>query len=94
MLYENVSNFYLLLFMIFGNILYSQSTNNVWKEVETETEKLKKAVDTKNESAEAESYYNIGETFFNNRNFSKSEEYFLKSKTIYEKLNDKQNLKK
>ena len=80
--------------MIFGNILYSQSANNVWKEVETETEKLKKAVDTKNESAEAESYYNIGETFFNNRNFSKSEEYFLKSKTIYEKLNDKQNLEK
>lgn len=80
--------------MIFGNILYSQTTNNVWKEVETETEKLKKAIDTKNETAEAESYYNIGETFFNDRNFSKSEEYLLKSKTIYEKLNDKQNLEK
>jgi tetratricopeptide (TPR) repeat protein len=80
--------------MIFGNILYSQSTNNVWKEVETETEKLKKAIDTKNEAAEAESYYNIGETFFNDRNFSKSEEYFLRSKNIYEKLNDKQNLEK
>lgn len=84
----------LFLFMIFGNILYSQTTNNVWKEVEAESEKLKKAVDTKNESAEAESYYNIGETFFNDRNFSKSEEYFLKSKNIYEKLNDKQNLEK
>ncbi|MFC0427170.1 histidine kinase [Chryseobacterium scophthalmum] len=80
--------------MIFGNILYSQSTNNVWKEVEAESEKLKKAVDTKNESAEADSYYNIGETFFNDRNFSKSEEYFLKSKNLYEKLNDKQNLEK
>ncbi|OBW42751.1 Sensor histidine kinase YpdA [Chryseobacterium sp. MOF25P] len=80
--------------MIFGNILYSQSTNNVWKDVESETEKLKKAVDTKNESAEAESYYNIGETFFNDRNFSKSEEYFIKSKNLYEKLNDKQNLEK
>lgn len=86
--------FIFFLFMIFGNILYSQSTNNVWKEVETETEKLKKAIDTKNEAAEAESYYNIGETFFNDRNFSKSEEYFLRSKNIYEKLNDKQNLEK
>lgn len=86
--------FILFLFMIFGNILYSQTTNNVWKEVEAESEKLKKAVDTKNESAEAESYYNIGETFFNDRNFSKSEEYFLKSKNLYEKLNDKQNLEK
>lgn len=84
----------LFLFIIFGNILYSQSTNNVSKEVEAESEKLKKAVETKNESAEAESYYNIGETFFNNRNFSKSEEYFLRSKNIYEKLNDKQNLEK
>ncbi|MNU15484.1 Sensor histidine kinase YpdA [compost metagenome] len=84
----------LFLFMIFGNILYSQSTNNVSKEVEAESEKLKKAVETKNESAEADSYYNIGETFFNNRNFSKSEEYFLRSKNIYEKLNDKQNLEK
>jgi len=80
--------------MIFGNILYSQSTNNVSKEVEAESEKLKKAVDTKNEAAEADSYYNIGETFFNDRNFSKSEEYFLRSKNIYEKLNDKQNLEK
>ncbi|VXB89987.1 Tetratricopeptide repeat-containing protein [Chryseobacterium sp. 8AT] len=80
--------------MIFGNIMYSQSTNNVSKEVEAESEKLKKAVDTKNESAEADSYYNIGETFFNDRNFSKSEEYFLKSKNLYEKLNDKQNLEK
>lgn len=86
--------FILFLFMIFGNILYSQSTNNVSKEVEAESEKLKKAVDTKNESAEADSYYNIGETFFNDRNFSKSEEYFLKSKNLYEKLNDKQNLEK
>ncbi len=86
--------FILFLFMIFGNVLYSQSTNNVSKEVEAESEKLKKAVDTKNESAEADSYYNIGETFFNDRNFSKSEEYFLKSKNLYEKLNDKQNLEK
>ncbi|MCC9034148.1 histidine kinase [Chryseobacterium sp. Ch-15] len=86
--------FIFFLFMIFGNILYSQTTNNVWKEVEIETEKLKKAIDNKNEAAEAESYYNIGETFFNDRNFSKSEEYFIKSKNIFEKLNDKQNLEK
>ncbi|MGO4709410.1 histidine kinase, partial [Chryseobacterium sp. 2TAF14] len=82
--------FILLLFSV--NNLYSQSRDT--KEIVAETTKLKKAVDTKNESAEAESYYNIGETFFNERNFSKSEEYFIKSKTIYEKLNDKQNLEK
>ena len=85
--------FFVLVFMMISvNTLYSQSKET--QEVVAETSKLKKAVETKNESAEAESYYNIGETFFNDRNFSKSEEYFIKSKNIYEKLNDKQNLEK
>lgn len=84
--------FAFIFMMISVNNFYSQ--NKATQEVVAETSKLKKAVDTKNESAEAESYYNIGETFFNNRNFSKSEEYFIKSKNIYEKLNDKQNLEK
>ncbi|WP_332454678.1 histidine kinase [Chryseobacterium aquaticum] len=78
--------------MIFVNNLYSQ--NKATQEVVAETSKLRKAVNTKNESAEADSYYNIGETFYNNGNFPKSEEYFIKSKNIYEKLNDKQNLEK
>ena len=89
----NLVRFFVLVFMMISvNTLYSQSKET--QEVVAETSKLKKAVETKNESAEAESYYNIGEKFFNDRNFSKSEEYFIKSKNIYEKLNDKQNLEK
>ncbi len=89
----NLVRFFVFVFMMISvNNLYSQSKET--QEVVAETSKLKKAVETKNESAEAESYYNIGETFFNDRNFSKSEEYFIKSKNIYEKLNDKQNLEK
>ncbi|MFL9833436.1 tetratricopeptide repeat-containing sensor histidine kinase [Chryseobacterium terrae] len=84
---------FVFIFALFSvNILYSQ--NKATQEVVAESSKLKKAVDTKNESAEAESYFKIGETFFNDRNFSKSEEYFVKSKNIYEKLDDKQNLEK
>ncbi|NMR34441.1 histidine kinase [Chryseobacterium aquaticum] len=83
---------FVFIMMVFVNNLYSQ--NKATQEVVAETSKLRKAVDTKNESAEAESYYNIGETFYNNGNFPKSEEYFIKSKNIYEKLNDKQNLEK
>ncbi|MGI9650749.1 histidine kinase [Chryseobacterium sp. RLHN22] len=84
--------FTFILFLFSANILHSQSRDT--KEIVAESSKLRKAVDTKNESAEADSYYNIGETYFNIGNFPKSEEYFIKSKNIYEKLNDKKNLEK
>lgn len=80
--------------MISGNRLYSQANNSVVKEVQAETTNLKKAFDNKDDAAEADSYYNIGEVYYNSGNFSKSEEYLTKSKNIYEKLNDKQNLEK
>lgn len=64
------------------------------EEVQVETKKLKKAMDTKNEPAQADSYYTIGETFFNGGNFAKSEEYYTKAKKLYEKLNDKPNIEK
>lgn len=84
--------FAFIFLMISVNNFYSQS--QATQEIQEETKRLSKAVDTKNESAEADSYYNIGETFYNSGNFPKSEEYFIKSKNIYEKLNDKQNLEK
>ncbi len=79
--------------VIFGNTAYSQS-NNVAGEVRMQTKKLERAVDIKDEYAEADSYYNIGETFFKDGNFRKSEEYYTKAKTIYEKLNDRPNIEK
>ncbi len=82
----------LFLVMAFGNAMYSQS--KVVDEVQVQSKKLKKAVDTKDESAQADSYYTIGETFFNDGNFRKSEEYYTKAKNIYEKLNDKPNIEK
>jgi len=78
--------------MLFGNMVYSQS--KVVEDVQVQSKRLKKAVDTKDESAQADSYYNIGETFFNDGNFRKSEEYYAKAKNIYEKLNDKPNIEK
>lgn len=87
-----VSIFVLFLVMTFGTVAYSQS--KVVEEVQVQSKKLKKAVDTKDELAQADSYYNIGETFFNDGNFQKSEEYYTKAKNIYEKLNDKPNIEK
>ncbi|MBO9693659.1 histidine kinase [Chryseobacterium sp.] len=89
--------FTLFLLVLWGNTLFSQTTNNsstAVEEVQVETKKLKKAMDTKNEPAQADSYYNIGETFFNSGNFPKSEEYYTKAKKLYEKLNDKPNIEK
>ncbi|BFO66807.1 histidine kinase [Chryseobacterium sp. KCF3-3] len=89
--------FTIFLLGLLGNIIYSQTTNNstaAVEEVQVETKKLKKAMDKKNEPAQADSYYNIGETFFNSGNFAKSEEYYTKAKKLYEKLNDKPNIEK
>ncbi|KQM47102.1 histidine kinase [Chryseobacterium sp. Leaf201] len=85
--------FLLLLLMLSGSTMYSQAVN-VAQEVQTQSKKLQKAVDTKDESAQADSYYRIGEAFFNDGNFSKSEGYFSKAKTIYEKLKDNPNIEK
>lgn len=79
--------------VIFVNMVHSQS-GNVVGEVRMQTKKLEKAVDTEDESAQADSYYNIGETFFKDGNFRKSEEYYAKAKAIYEKLNDRSNIEK
>ncbi|MGE8511145.1 MAG: histidine kinase [Chryseobacterium culicis] len=89
--------FTFFLLALWGNTIHSQTTNNssaAVEEVQVETKKLKKAIDTKNEPAQADSYYNIGEIFFNNGNFPKSEEYYTKAKNLYEKLNDKPNIEK
>lgn len=82
-----------MLLMLAGNTLYSQAVT-VAQEVQTQSKKLQKAVDTKDESAQADSYYRIGEAFFNDGNFSKSEGYFSKAKIIYEKLKDNPNIEK
>ncbi|MDR6456943.1 tetratricopeptide (TPR) repeat protein [Chryseobacterium vietnamense] len=89
--------FTIFLLVFWGNMIHSQTTNNssaAVEEVQVETKKLKKAMDSKNEPAQADSYYNIGETFFNGGNFPKSEEYYTKAKKLYEKLNDKANIEK
>lgn len=85
--------FTIFLLMILGNTLFSQAVNTA-AEVVVQSRKLQKAFNAKDETAQADSYYNIGETFFNNGNFQKSEEYYSKAKNIYEKLNDKQNIEK
>lgn len=85
--------FTIFLLMIFENTLFSQTVSTA-SEVQVQSKKLQKAFDSKDEALQADSYYNIGETFFNDGNFQKSEEYYSKAKNIYEKINDKPNIEK
>jgi tetratricopeptide (TPR) repeat protein len=85
--------FTIFLLIIFGNTLFSQTVSTA-SEVQVQSKKLQKAFDSKDEALQADSYYNIGETFFNDGNFQKSEEYYSKAKNIYEKINDKPNIEK
>ena len=82
---------YIILFTIFLSTNFYAQTSRV-EEVKTEAKKLKKAISTDNAQLEAESYVNLADGYYNDGNFAKSEEFYQKAKTIYEKSNDKKNL--
>ena len=82
---------YIILFTIFLSTHFYAQTSRV-EEVKTEAKKLKKAISTDNAQLEAESYVNLADGYYNDGNFAKSEEFYQKAKTIYEKSNDKKNL--
>ena len=82
---------YIILFTIFLSTNFYAQTSRV-EEVKTEAKKLKKAISTDDAQLEAESYVNLADGYYNDGNFAKSEEFYQKAKTIYEKSNDKKNL--
>ena len=82
---------YIILFTIFLSTNFFAQTSRV-EEVKTEAKKLKKAISTDDAQLEAESYVNLADGYYNDGNFAKSEEFYQKAKTIYEKSNDKKNL--
>lgn len=82
---------YIILFTIFLSTNFYAQISRV-EEVKTEAKKLKKAISTDDAQLEAESYVNLADGYYNDGNFAKSEEFYQKAKTIYEKSNDKKNL--
>lgn len=79
------------LFLCFAQNFDAQSSKVV-QDVKDETSKLKKAVNNKDDASQADSYTKIGDTFYTDGSFAKSEEFYTKAKTIYQNLNDKKNL--
>ena len=82
---------YIIFFTIFLSTHFYAQISRV-EEVKTEAKKLKKAISTDDAQLEAESYVNLADGYYNDGNFAKSEEFYQKAKTIYEKSNDKKNL--
>lgn len=82
---------YTILFTLFLSTHFYAQISRV-EEVKTEAKKLKKAINTDDAKLEAESYVNLADGYFNEGNFAKSEEFYEKAKTIYEKSDDKKNL--
>jgi len=83
--------FTVALLSFFAQNFYAQRSKVV-QDVKDETNKLKKAVDNKDDASQADSYMKIGDSFFDDGSFAKSEEFYTKAKTIYQNLNDKKNL--
>lgn len=74
-----------------GNFLSAQDTTKV-AQVLKSAAKLKKAVDKNDDKGVADTYVGIANDYYNQGNYAKSEEYLIKAKALYQKLNDKKNL--
>lgn len=74
-----------------GNYFSAQDTTKVSQAVKS-VARLKKAVDKNDDKGVADTYVGMASDYYNQGNYAKSEEYLVKAKTLYQKLNDKKNL--
>jgi tetratricopeptide (TPR) repeat protein len=71
-----------------GNYFSAQDTTKVSQAVKS-VARLKKAVDKNDDKGVADTYVGMASDYYNQGNYAKSEEYLVKAKTLYQKLNDK-----
>lgn len=74
-----------------GNYFSAQDTTKVSQAVKS-VARLKKAVDKNDDKGVADTYVGMASDYYNQGNYAKSEEYLVKAKTLYQKLNDKKNI--
>lgn len=74
-----------------GNNFSAQDTAKVSQAVRS-VAKLRKAVDKNDDKGVADTYVTMGTDYYNQGNYAKSEEYLVKAKALYQKLNDKKSL--
>lgn len=84
-------NYFLIFLLSFGGI-FSAQNSNVVSEIKSQSNQLENAIKNNDVKKQAEIYISIADTYFNQSNFSKSEENLNKAKNIYEKTKDKNGL--
>ncbi|WP_228459613.1 tetratricopeptide repeat-containing sensor histidine kinase [Chryseobacterium bernardetii] len=80
-----------ILILMVGNNFSAQDTAKVSQAVRS-VAKLRKAVDKNDDKGVADTYVTMGTDYYNQGNYAKSEEYLVKAKALYQKLNDKKSL--
>lgn len=88
---KKTTSLFSLVFFFLSVLIFAQNRSSV-SEIVSQTNELGKAINSNDEKKQAEIYIAISDTYYNQNNFSKSEENLLKAKTLYEKTNDKNGL--
>lgn len=89
-----MKSFFNILFIVLiaaGNFSSAQDSTQVEKVLKSAS-KLRKAVDNNDNKGVADTYVGIANDYYNQGNYAKSEEFLVKAKNIYQRLNDKKNL--
>ncbi len=80
-----------IFFLFFVCALFSQdpSSKDKVETIRTETKKLEKALNKNDQKATADSYFDLGSTFYKEENYAESERYFSQAKALYLSINNK-----
>lgn len=81
----------LIFLMSLGGSTFAQNKEAV-SEIKSESALLEKAIINNDAKKQAEIYISLADTYYNQSNFSKSEENLLKAKAIYQRGSDKSGL--
>ncbi|MFP3598265.1 histidine kinase [Chryseobacterium sp. SIMBA_029] len=88
---KSLFNILFIVLLAAGNFSSAQDSTQVDKVLKSAS-RLKKAVDNNDNKGVADTYVGIANDYYNQGNYAKSEEFLVKAKSIYQRLNDKKNL--
>ena len=88
---NRMKTFLMFFFIVLGGFFFAQN-QEVVSAIKVQSNRLEDAIKSNDQKKLAEIYVSISDTYFDQSNFSKSEENLLKAKKIYENKKDKDGL--